>query len=214
MTRIIAGAAGGLRLKSVPGTATRPTTDRAKESLFSRLDAWGMCTNASVLDLFAGSGALGLEAASRGAKDVTLVEKASSAARTCRANAAILSESGLSARITTTQTSAQQHLNTVSNAQWDLVFVDPPYPMTNPEVSELLASLRGRLGPGAVIVVERSVRTPEPQWPQGLQRFERSTHGETVLWYVEEHHAPDADSPDAQVSDAQLPHTQLPDAQA
>ena len=76
MTRIIAGRAGGQRLKSVPGSATRPTTDRVKESLFARLDAWGMCEGARVLDLFAGSGALGLEAASRGAATVTLVERA------------------------------------------------------------------------------------------------------------------------------------------
>ena len=80
MTRIISGTAGGLRIKSVPGSATRPTTDRVKESLFARLDAWGMCQDARVLDLFAGSGALGLEAASRGAREVTLVEKAAGAA--------------------------------------------------------------------------------------------------------------------------------------
>ncbi|WP_369821443.1 RsmD family RNA methyltransferase [Kocuria sp. CNJ-770] len=90
MSRIIAGAAGGLRLQSVPGQGTRPTTDRVKESLFARLEAWGMLHEARVLDLFAGSGALGCEAASRGAAAVTLVERHPPAVRVCRANAAVV----------------------------------------------------------------------------------------------------------------------------
>lgn len=191
MTRIISGAAGGLRLKAVPGTATRPTTDRVKESLFSRLDAWGMCENARVLDLFAGSGALGLEAASRGAREVTLVEKSTSAASVCRANAKVLATAVPQATITTVQSPVLTFLGRAGSRRWDLVLADPPYPLTNQEVAGLLGHLVGRLGPGAVIVVERSARTQEPEWPRGLRRFERSDHGETVLWYVEADDAPE-----------------------
>lgn len=186
MTRIISGTAGGLRIKSVPGSATRPTTDRVKESLFARLDAWGMCEDARVLDLFAGSGALGLEAASRGARQVTLVEKASGAASVCRANAQVLAGARPDIEITTVQSPVTTFLARQGNHRWDLVLVDPPYPLPNEDLTVLLTRLVGHLGPGAVIVVERSVRTEEPSWPDGLQRFEQSTHGETVLWYVEE----------------------------
>ena len=186
MTRIIAGAAGGARLRTVPGTATRPTTDRVKESLFARLDAWGMCRDARVLDLFAGSGALGLEAASRGARDVTLVEKAASTAAVCRENARTVARVCPGATIATVHTSAAAFLNRSGTRRWDLVLADPPYPVANEELTALLGRLAGRLGPGAVIVVERSARTPEPEWPAGLRRFERSSHGETALWFVEE----------------------------
>ena len=188
MTRIISGAAGGLRLKAVPGTATRPTTDRVKESLFSRLDAWGMCEDARVLDLYAGSGALGLEAASRGAREVTLVEKAAAAASVCRINAQTLATACPDATITTVQSSVLTFLGRAGSRRWDLVLADPPYPLTGQEITTLLGHLVGRLGPGAVIVVERSSRSAEPEWPSGLRRFERSDHGETTLWYVEADH--------------------------
>lgn len=186
MTRIISGTAGGLRIKSVPGSATRPTTDRVKESLFARLEAWGMCEDSRVLDLFAGSGALGLEAASRGAREVTLVEKSAGAASVCRANAQVLAGARPDIEITTVQSPVATFLARQGNHRWDLVLVDPPYPLPNEDLTALLARLVGHLGPGAVIVVERSARTEEPVWPEGLQRFERSAHGETVLWYVEE----------------------------
>ena len=116
MTRIIAGRAGGQHLKAVPGSATRPTTDRVKESLFGRLDAWGMCEDARVLDLFAGSGALGLEAASRGAATVTLVEKAGAAARVCRENAALLAASCPGAKITTVHAGVAGYLGRAQTA--------------------------------------------------------------------------------------------------
>ncbi|GAA2109053.1 16S rRNA (guanine(966)-N(2))-methyltransferase RsmD [Kocuria atrinae] len=186
MTRIISGAAGGLRIKSVPGSATRPTTDRVKESLFARLEAWGMCEDARVLDLFAGSGALGLEAASRGAREVTLVEKANGAASVCRANAQVLAGARPDIEITTVQSPVATFLTRLGSRRWDLVLVDPPYPLPNEDLTALLGRLVGHLGPGAVIVVERSARTEEPTWPEGLQRLEHTTHGETVLWYVEE----------------------------
>ncbi|RLY94718.1 16S rRNA (guanine(966)-N(2))-methyltransferase RsmD [Kocuria tytonicola] len=185
MTRIIAGRAGGLRLKSVPGSATRPTTDRVKESLFGRLDAWGMCQDARVLDLFAGSGALGLEAASRGAAVVTLVEKAATAAKVCRENAALLAASCPETKLTTVHSGVAGYLGRAPFHRWDLVLADPPYPLENAELTRLLSLLVGRLGPGGVIAVERAARTEEPVWPEGLRRFETSVHGETVLWFLE-----------------------------
>ena len=185
MTRIIAGRAGGQHLKSVPGSATRPTTDRVKESLFGRLDAWGMCEDARVLDLFAGSGALGLEAASRGAARVTLVEKAGAAARVCRENAALLAASCPGTKITTVHAGVAGYLGRAPFHRWDLVLADPPYPLENEELVRMLSLLRGRLGPGGVVAVERSARTEEPVWPRGLRRFESSAHGETVIWYLE-----------------------------
>ncbi|RKQ36602.1 16S rRNA (guanine(966)-N(2))-methyltransferase RsmD [Kocuria tytonis] len=194
MTRIIAGRAGGQRLRSVPGSATRPTTDRVKESLFGRLDAWGMCEDARVLDLFAGSGALGLEAASRGAAVVTLVEKASAAVAVCRENARALAASCPEAKITTVHSAVAGYLGRAPFHRWDLVLADPPYPLENAELTRLLSLLVGRLGPGGVVVVERSVRTGEPDWPRGLRRFERSDHGETVLWYLEADEEPRNDS--------------------
>lgn len=185
MTRIIAGRAGGQRLKSVPGSATRPTTDRVKESLFARLDAWGMCEGARVLDLFAGSGALGLEAASRGAATVTLVERAAVAAAVCRENATLVAASCPDTKITTVQSAVAGYLGRAAHHRWDLVLADPPYPLDNDELARTLSRLAGRLGPGGVIAVERSARTGEPVWPKGLRRFETSEHGETVIWYLE-----------------------------
>jgi 16S rRNA (guanine966-N2)-methyltransferase len=186
VSRIIAGAAGGLRLRSVPGAGTRPTTDRVKESLFARLEAWGMLRDARVLDLYAGSGALGCEAASRGAASVTLVERHAPAARVCRANAAVVHGAlGRDDVVGVQHGSVAAFLAGDSGGPWDLVLADPPYPLSEQELSAALAPLAGRLGEGGVVVVERSSRSPEPGWPPGLVRFEHRRHGETTLWFAE-----------------------------
>ncbi|MDO5618321.1 16S rRNA (guanine(966)-N(2))-methyltransferase RsmD [Kocuria sp.] len=185
MSRIIAGAAGGLRLHSVPGTGTRPTTDRVKESLFSRLEAWGMLRQARVLDLYAGSGALGCEAASRGADSVDLVERDRKALAVAHANAEVVNRA-LGETIAVAHRGSVLSFLTAHTGPWDLVLADPPYPLTEEQVTEFLAPLPGRLGPGAVVVVERSARSPEPAWPTGLRRLESSKHGETALWFAEE----------------------------
>lgn len=184
MSRIIAGAAGGQRLASVPGQTTRPTTDRVKESLFARLESWGMLADARVLDLFAGSGALGCEAASRGARRVELVERHPKALSVCRRNAESVHRALGAPVIACTRGSVQSYLDAHAGP-WDLVLADPPYPMGEPELARLLAGLAGKLGPGGVIVVERSARSPEPAWPPGLRRLEVSRHGETALWCAE-----------------------------
>ena len=186
MSRIVAGAAGGLRLGSVPGRGTRPTTDRVKESLFARLAAWGMLDGAQVLDLFAGSGALGCEAASRGAAAVTLVERHAPAVRVCRANVAVVHRAlGRDGVVAVHQGSVAAYLADPARGPWDLVLADPPYPLPEQELTAVLAPLAGRLRKGGVVVVERSARSPEPSWPAGLRRFEHGRHGETALWFAE-----------------------------
>ena len=194
MSRIISGAAGGVRLASVPGDNTRPTTDRVKESLFSKLESYDIIRGARVLDAFGGSGALGCEALSRGAASVTLLDTYPKAVAVIRKNVAAVEKamgrtgtgsSGATGSVARVQQS--QALTYVKSASgpWDLVFVDPPYAMPNEQVSELLEALTPKLAEGAVVVVERSSRDAEPVWGEGLYCFSTRQHGETVLYYVE-----------------------------
>lgn len=194
MSRIISGAAGGVRLASVPGDNTRPTTDRVKESLFSKLESYDIIRGARVLDAFGGSGALGCEALSRGAASVTLLDTYPKAVAVIRKNVAAVekamgrngsgssSATGSAARVQ--QSQALTYVKSASGP-WDLVFVDPPYAMPNEQVSELLEALTPKLAEGAVVVVERSSRDAEPVWGEGLYCFSTRQHGETVLYYVE-----------------------------
>ena len=192
MSRIIAGAAGGLRLASVPGDATRPTTDRVKESLFSKLESYDMLRGARVLDAYAGSGALGCEAASRGASTVLLSDKAPKAVTACRKNAAAVQQAlGGPGMISVQQSSARAALN---SGTWDLVFIDPPYALENEQIVQDMLAVQPHLAAGAIVVVERASRDDEPAWPAGYHRFALKKHGETVLYYVEPD--PEADSDD------------------
>lgn len=194
MSRIISGAAGGVRLASVPGDNTRPTTDRVKESLFSKLESYDIICGARVLDAFGGSGALGCEALSRGAASVTLLDTYPKAVAVIRKNVAAVEKAmgrtgtgSSSAAGSVARVQQSQALTYVKSASgpWDLVFVDPPYAMPNEQVSELLEALTPKLAEGAVVVVERSSRDPEPVWGEGLYCFSTRQHGETVLYYVE-----------------------------
>ena len=194
MSRIISGAAGGVRLASVPGDNTRPTTDRVKESLFSKLESYDIIRGARVLDAFGGSGALGCEALSRGAASVTLLDTYPKAVAVIRKNVAAVekamgrtgsgssSAAGSAARVQ--QSQALTYVKSASGP-WDLVFVDPPYAMPNEQVTELLEALTPKLAEGSVVVVERSSRDAEPVWGEGLYCFSTRQHGETVLYYVE-----------------------------
>ncbi|WP_303982453.1 16S rRNA (guanine(966)-N(2))-methyltransferase RsmD [Rothia mucilaginosa] len=187
MSRIISGAAGGVRLASVPGDNTRPTTDRVKESLFSKLESYNIIRDARVLDAFGGSGALGCEALSRGAASVTLLDIYPKAVAVIRKNVAAVEKAMGRTGSSSTRVQQSQALTYVKSASgpWDLVFVDPPYAMPNEQVSELLEALTPKLAEGAVVVVERSSRDPEPVWGEGLYCFSTRQHGETVLYYVE-----------------------------
>ncbi len=181
MTRIVAGSVGG-RVVQVPRAGTRPTSERVREALFSRLEHLDVVARARVLDLYAGSGALGLEAASRGAAAVTLVEAARQAADVCRRNVVSL---GLADRVVVAAEKAERFVERPVPAPWDLVLVDPPYDLPEPELAAVLGGLVGHLADGAVVVVERSGRAPEPVWPQGLARFDARAYGETAVWFAE-----------------------------
>ncbi|MCU1517113.1 MAG: rRNA ((966)-N(2))-methyltransferase RsmD [Pseudarthrobacter sp.] len=186
MSRIIAGAAGGTPLVSVPGSLTRPTTDRVKEALFSRLDAFDVITGARVLDLYAGSGSLGVESGSRGAGTVDLVEFDAKASGVCQRNADLINGAMGRKVVTVHRSKVESFLERAADdARWDLVFLDPPYPLDEPALSAVLAKLSPHLAPSAVVVVERSSRSPEPAWPAAVERFAEKKYGETRLWYAE-----------------------------
>lgn len=192
MSRIIAGAAGGTNLKSVPGDATRPTTDRVKEALFSRLESWDVLHSARVLDLFAGSGALGLEAASRGARQVTLVEKAAKAVAVCQHNAGTVNRALKAEAVQVQRGSVDTVLDGYFDAEkghplktFDVVFLDPPYPLTESDLGRALEKVTHVLTENATVIVERSSRSPEPAWPTGLEPIADKKYGETRLWFAE-----------------------------
>jgi 16S rRNA (guanine966-N2)-methyltransferase len=182
MTRIIGGTAGGRRLQTPPGDATRPTSDRVREALFSALEAeLGTIHGLRVLDLYAGSGAVALEAASRGATGVTAVESDRRTARIVAANAATLGFT-----VDVRAQSVASVLAGAPTAPFDVVFLDPPYALGAEEVTAALAALvsHGWVEPGGAVVLERSARSVAPEWPDGLQVRRQKKYGETVLWYL------------------------------
>jgi 16S rRNA (guanine966-N2)-methyltransferase len=181
VTRIIAGFAGSLALQ-VPKFGTRPTSDRVREAIFSALEARGAIEDARVLDLYAGSGALGLEAASRGARHVTLVDRV---IQSSKANAAtVLRQFPADApEIVATGQPVQAFL-TSALAEWDLVFLDPPYELGAIELQHNLEALVGHLSADAVVVLERSARTPPPDWPPGLELERRKDYGDTAVYWA------------------------------
>ena len=183
MTRIIGGLAGGRRIATPRGAQTRPTSDRVREALFSAIEAWcGSLQGLRFLDLYAGSGAVGLEAWSRGAGVVTLVEADRRTAALIGANARQLGF----AKANVVSASVTSALATPPAAPYDVVFADPPYPLADDQVAADLAALakHGWLVPGALVVVERSSRSPEPEWPAGVTPLRSRKYGETTLWYA------------------------------
>jgi 16S rRNA (guanine966-N2)-methyltransferase len=180
--RIIAGSAGGRRLAVVPGRGTRPTSDRAREGLFATVEATrGGLIGAAVLDLYAGSGAVGLEALSRGATDVLLVEADARAAGVIRANIAAL---GLAGARVVNSTVARALAAGPQQRQRDFVFADPPYRVSDEEIHAMLAALMlGWLAPGALVAVERATRSGAPTWPPGYEPDRSRRYGEATVWY-------------------------------
>lgn len=175
MSRIVAGTAGGARI-AVPPTGVRPTSDRVREALFSLLESRGALEDAVVLDLYAGSGALGLEALSRGALTATLVERDPRVCGVIQHNAKSTNLRGAMVRRAAVGTFVKRPVDSV-----DLVFVDPPYADTEDEVDAVLAALPAWLNPGALVVVERDSRTRTPAWPEALTPEEPRAYGETTL---------------------------------
>jgi 16S rRNA (guanine966-N2)-methyltransferase len=184
VTRIVAGEAGGRRLAVPPGRGTRPTADRTREGLFSSVTALrGTLAGARVLDLYAGSGAVGLEALSRGADDVLLVESDARAARVIRGNIEALGLPG--ARLLADRVERVLARGPGEYPPRDLVFADPPYAAPDTEVQRVLTALLGHgwLAPGAVAVIERSARSGPLTWPPGYTADRCRGYGEAMLWY-------------------------------
>lgn len=179
MTRVIAGLARGRRLQVPPGPTTRPTSDRTREGLFSSLQSLADLDGARVLDLFAGSGALGLEALSRGAAEATLVEHDPLAVRVLRVNAAAVGLPGA----TVVAERVESFLAGPPEPRYDVVLVDPPYEREPSEVAELLEALLPWLAEDAVVVVERRTRGGGPPWPDGYEALRSRRYGEATLWY-------------------------------
>jgi 16S rRNA (guanine966-N2)-methyltransferase len=184
VTRIIAGTAGGRRLSVPPGRGTRPTADRAREGLFATILALrGPLDGARVLDLYAGSGAVGLEALSRGASDVLLVESDARAARVIRGNIEALRLPG--ARLLGDRVERVLARGPGDHPPRDVVFADPPFAATAADVERMLAALRNRgwLAPGALVVVERATRSGPVTWPAGYTGERSRGYGAATFWY-------------------------------
>jgi 16S rRNA (guanine966-N2)-methyltransferase len=155
--RVIAGSLGGRRLKAPPGRATRPTSDRVREALFAML---GDIIGAEVLDLFAGTGALGIEALSRGAGRAVFVEADARAARILRENLSALSIDPALAQVRRADVLAALRSAQAGKETYDLIFIDPPYRRAHEWGADLSAILPSLLRPGARVVVESDRRAP------------------------------------------------------
>jgi 16S rRNA (guanine966-N2)-methyltransferase len=183
MTRLVAGLAGGRRLQVLPGRTTRPTSDRVREALFSTLtsllDDW---EGVQVLDLYAGSGALGLEALSRGAAGCTLVERDPRVLAVLRRNVAAVGLAG--AHVVAGDVPAVLAGRAASPC--DLVLLDPPYALGADDLGAVLARLDAStwLAPDGWVVLERAARDPAPPWPPSWGVQDDRRYGETRLWYV------------------------------
>ena len=182
MTRVIAGEAGGRRLAVPGGMSTRPTSDRAREGLFaSVLSELGSLAGKRVLDLFAGSGAVGLEALSRGASHVLLVESDARAVAVIKANMSTVGMAGARVR---GEKAERLLAGPPGDAAYDFVFADPPYALPAAGVTRVLELLtRGWLAPDALVVVERATRSGEIGWPDGYSQGKSRRYGEATFWY-------------------------------
>ncbi|MEV4604464.1 16S rRNA (guanine(966)-N(2))-methyltransferase RsmD [Amycolatopsis sp. NPDC049253] len=181
MTRIVAGKAGGRRLK-VPPKGTRPTSERVREALFNALEVAGELDGTRVLDLYAGSGALGLEALSRGAADAWFVEADRRAAEVLRGNVGALGLGG-----TVRAAPVEAVVAAPAPARFDVVLADPPYAVDAAALGSVLAALDegGWLADGALVVIERAARDGAPDWPGAYTPTRDKKYGDTALHWAE-----------------------------
>jgi 16S rRNA (guanine966-N2)-methyltransferase len=183
VARVIAGEAGGRRLAVPVGRDTRPTSDRAREGLFGTVvSLMGSLACTRVLDLYAGSGAVGLEALSRGARHVLLVESGDRASRVIRQNIEAIALPGAEVIADRVERVLARG---PAGGRFDLVFADPPYALPGDEVTAMLSALADRawLAPGALVVVERATRSGPLTWPDGFVPDRARRYGEATIWY-------------------------------
>jgi len=183
VARVIAGEAGGRRLAVPDGRDTRPTSDRAREGLFATITSIaGPLDGARVLDLYAGSGAVGLEALSRGAGHVLLVEQGARAVRVIKENIEAI---GLPGAVLVADRVERALARGPDGDRYDIVFADPPYALADAAVERVLELLAegGWLAPGALVIVERATRSGPVRWPDGFTPDRDRRYGEATFWY-------------------------------
>ncbi len=183
--RIIAGSGKGRKLFSPP-SITRPTSDRAREGLFSSLiSTFGTLDGLHFLDLFAGSGAVGVEALSRGAGLVESVESNSESAQVCEKNFGLLLNQPNLGKFKVHETSTFEYINHLANKQFEIIFLDPPYEVANIEIEKILRKiLSGNLlGKFGVIAIERDAKAAAFTWPDGLQEVKVRSYGQGAIHY-------------------------------
>ena len=184
--RIIAGVAKGRILGAVAG-ATRPTSDRAREGLFSSLASeFGTFEGLHVLDLFGGSGAIGLESLSRGATSVHIVEKDDEAQKTIETNLEIVKKSNPSGAFHLYGMSAERFLKDAPKDKYHLVYIDPPYDFSNQAVEDVLSALHDYefLSSDAFIAVERTTRGAQFIWPDAFVPARERKYGQATIYYA------------------------------
>jgi 16S rRNA (guanine966-N2)-methyltransferase len=184
--RIIAGIAKGRSLSSVAG-ATRPTSDRAREAIFSTLTSeFGDFLGLHILDLFAGSGAMGLEALSRGASLVHCVENDDAASKSISTNAELVQKSQPVGAFHLFQMSVQKFVEGKPQNQYHFIYVDPPYDFADSELTQILEKLHANnfFKDDAVIAIERASKTPQPVWPQGYEPSRTKVYGQASIYYA------------------------------
>jgi 16S rRNA (guanine966-N2)-methyltransferase len=183
--RIIAGVGKGRKLFSPP-SITRPTSDRAREGLFSSLiSTFGTLDGLHFLDLFAGSGAVGVEALSRGAGLVESIESNSESAQVCEKNFELLLNQPNLGKFKVHQTTTFEYINHLANKQFDIIFLDPPYDVTNIEIEKILKKILSNnlLGKFGVIAIERDTKGAVFSWPTGLQEVKVRSYGQGAIHY-------------------------------
>lgn len=189
VSRIVAGSVGGRRI-DIPSRGTRPTSERVREAVFSALEAAVDVAGARVLDLYAGSGALGFEALSRGAEHATFVEADRRAAQVLRRNADSLRLGGIKVE----RANVETYLASDPGEPYDIVLADPPYDLDSTQLDRALKALvaGGWTGQDSFVIVERSARSEPPQWPSPLEPMRSKSYGETaVYWAIHDDHEAD-----------------------
>jgi len=184
--RIIAGVAKGRSLSSVAG-ATRPTSDRAREAIFSTLTSeFGDFLGLHVLDLFSGSGAMALEALSRGASLVHCVEKDDAAAKTISTNNDLVQKAQPVGVFHLFHMGVQKFVDTPAQNQYHFAYIDPPYDFADTELVQVLEKLleNNFYKDGAVIAIERASKSPQPVWPVGYEPSRTKVYGQASIYYA------------------------------